>query len=99
MNKVISYIGFARKSNSIICGQSSIKHAYQPIYLILVCNTASENLKNLAKNVSIKKNCPFIITNPKLEDLSHIKDIKILAITDENLARGIINERNSIENI
>ncbi len=97
MNKVISYIGFARKSHAIITGQTSIKRAREQLYVILVCFTASENLKNLAKNVAVKHNCPYIITNVLLSELTNIEDIKILAITDENLARGIINERKTIE--
>lgn len=97
MNKIISYIGFAKKSRTLITGQTSIKRARQHINIILVCNTASDNLKNLAKNVAVKNNCPYIITKPLLEDLTKIKDVKIIAILDENLANGIINERESIE--
>ena len=56
MNKIISYIGFAIRSHKVIAGQSPLKHNYkEKIHVILVCNTASDNLKNLAKNVAIKK--------------------------------------------
>lgn len=96
MNKIISYIGFAIKSKKFIAGQTPIKMAREHIDLVLVCSSASENLKNLAKNVAAKHECTYIITKPKLEDLTHMKDIKIIAITDENLAHAIINNKEII---
>lgn len=89
MNKIISYIGFAIKANKVIVGQSAIKRTIKPIQLVLVCSTASDNLKDLAKNVAIKHNCTYIVLKEVLEDLTHLKDVKIIAITDENLSAAI----------
>lgn len=97
MNKIISYIGFAKKSNNIIVGQTPIKRATKTLYLILVCNSASENLKNLAKNMAIKHNCEFIITNIKLSELTKLDDIKIIGLTDENLSKAIIENKEKIK--
>lgn len=98
MNKIISYIGFAIKSNSVIAGQTPIKRSKKKIYLILVCNTASENLKNLAKNIANKQeSCEVICTNVLLSDLTNIKDIKIIALTDENLSKAIISNKEMIK--
>lgn len=96
MNKVISYIGFAIKSNKILVGQSSLKQAKQHIHLILVCHTASENLKNLAKNLAAKNNCNFLITKPDLSALTHIADVKIVGILDESLAKAILDNKEKI---
>ena len=75
MNKIISYIGFARRSNNLVAGQSSLKHNYKDkFYVILVCNTASENLKNLAKNIANKNECEVITTKIELEKLTNIKE-------------------------
>ena len=92
MNKIRSYIGFAIKSNSILMGQSKIKHYNKQIDLIVLSNDATDNLKNLAKNVAIKKQCNTIILNCKLEDLINTSNIKIIAITNLDLANGILNE-------
>ena len=91
MNKTISYLGFAQKSNNCIMGQTALKKSKKQLYLIMVCNSASENLKNLAKNLANKHNCEFIISKVELKELIKFDDIKILGLTDENLSKAIIN--------
>ena len=97
MNKIISYIGFAKKSNNLVIGQTPIKRCAKQLHLILVCNSASENLKNLAKNTSIKHGCEYIITEPNLSELANLKDIKIIGLTDENLSKAIIENKEKIK--
>ena len=97
MNKIISYIGFANKSNNLIVGQTPIKRCTKQLYLILVCDSASENLKNLAKNTAIKHNCEWIVTKPNLSELANLKDIKIIGLTDENLSKAIIDNKEKIK--
>ncbi len=96
MKKIISYLGFAFKSNNLISGQTALKHTKKSLNLILVCNSASDNLKNLAKNLSVKHNCEFIITKPMLQELTGIQDIKIIGLTDENLSSAIIKHKEII---
>ena len=96
MNKIISYIGFAIKSGACIMGQTPIKHTQKQVYLILCCNTASENLKNLALNVAKKHNCQVIITNCELQQLVKKDNIKIVALTDKNLSESIIKNKEKI---
>ena len=95
MNKVISYIGYAIKSRKIIVGQSLIKRSKDNIYCILVDVSASQNLIDLAKNVANKNSCTYIVVE-NLEILTHIKDIKIIAITDESLGRAIVENKEII---
>lgn len=97
MNKIISYIGFAKKSNNLVVGQTPIKRCLKQLYLILVCNTASENLKNLAKNTAIKHGCECVITKQNLSELANLKDIKIIGLTDENLSKAIIDNKEKIK--
>lgn len=92
MNKIISYVGFAIKANKIIIGQSSVKSAKEKIYLIMLSSLASENLINLANNVANKQKCKLIILD-NLEEITNLKDVKIIAITDENLSNAIIKEK------
>ena len=96
MNKIISYIGFALKSNKLIAGQTPLKRTKEKLHLILVCSTGSENLINLAKNLAVKHSCEFIVTKPELETLTNIKNIKIIGITDENLSKAIIQNKEII---
>ena len=96
MNKIISYIGFAIKAKKVIIGQSHLKRATDKIHLILVCSTASENLKNLAKNIATRQQCEMIVTESLLETLTNIKDIKIIGITDESLSKAIITNKEKI---
>ena len=90
MNKIISYLGFAQKSNNLITGQTALKKTTKKLTLIMVCDTASDNLKDLAKNISNKHKCELIISKVKLENLIKFNDIKILGLTDENLSNAII---------
>lgn len=96
MNKIISYLGFAIKSHNCISGQTPLKHCSKQLYLIIVCNTASDNLKNLAKNLAVKHKCEYIITQTELSQLTNLKDIKIIGLSDENLSKAIINNKEKI---
>ena len=96
MNKIISYLGFAKRSNNLITGQTALKKSKEKFSLILVCSTASENLVNLAKNLSIKHNCQYIITKINLSELIKEKDIKIVGLMEENLSKAIIENKEKI---
>jgi len=92
MNKIISYLGFAQKSNNCIIGQTALKKCLKQLHLIMVCNTASENLKDLAQNLAQKHNCKLIITDIELSRLLNLNDIKIVGLTEENLSTAIIKQ-------
>ena len=96
MNKIISYLGFAQKSNNCITGQTALKKTTKQLFLIIVCNTASENLKDLATKLANKHNCELIISNVELKQLIRFEDVKILGLTDENLSKAIINNKEKI---
>lgn len=96
MHKIISYLGFAKKSNNLIVGQSPIKRTERNLYLIIVDKTASENLINLAKNVANKHGCAYIQINKQLNELINIRDVKIAGVTDENLAKAIMENKEKI---
>ena len=78
-------------------GQTALKKTTKQLHLILVCNTASENLKDLAKNIASKHNCEYIISDVSLADLIKFNDVKILGLTDENLSKAIINNKEKIK--
>ena len=96
MNKIISYFGFAKKSNNCVMGQTALKKSTKKMCLIAVCGTASDNLKDMARNIATKHACPYIITKALLSDLLHENDIKIVGITDENLSKAIMDNKEKI---
>ena len=72
-------------------GQTALKKCKKQLYLVLLDNSASDNLKNLGKNLANKYNCNAIISSIDLKDIIRNEDIKILGLTDENLSKAIIN--------
>lgn len=96
MQKIISYLGFANKSNKLIAGQTPLKHCTKTLYLVMVCGSASQNLLDLANNVAKKHNCECIVTNCPLSELTNIENVKIVGLTDENLSKAIINYKEKI---
>lgn len=95
MQKIISYIGFANKSRQLLIGQSTIKSYKDDIYLIILDESASENLLSLATNSANKHNCELLKVK-NLAELTNIIDVKIVAITNESLAKAIINNKENI---
>ena len=96
MNKLISYLGFAKKSNNCVMGQTALKNNTKQLYLIIVDTSASENLINLAENLSKKQNCELIISKFPISDLIRYTEVKIIGLTDENLSKAIINNKERI---
>ena len=92
MQKISSYIGFAIKARKVVFGQSMVKHTSKQLHLVLVSDSASENLKDLAKLSASKHGCEMLEIND-LENLTHKKDIKIIGLLDESLAKAIINNK------
>lgn len=92
-NNIDKYIGFAIKSNSAIIGQDAIKKTKQKILLIILCDTASKNLIDLASRYAKTHKSPLIIVND-LSKISHIDNCKIIALSNENLTSAILLQTN-----
>ena len=91
MNKLIkTYLGFCIKSRAIVIGQDKLKGSKDKIYLIVYCNTASQNLTDLAIRLGEKLGCKVLNFNEPLADYTHIEGCKILGITNQSLANQII---------
>lgn len=72
-------------SNSI----ATVKKAY----LILLCASASDNTKKLAQKYCKKFHCDLMLTHKPLEDLCGKENCKISAITDKNLAKAVLENK------
>ena len=59
-----------------------------------MCNSASDGTKKVAASYAHKFNCPLMVSNPLLEDVVLKTNCKMIAITDKNLAKAIIENQN-----
>ena len=89
MGKIESYIGFAIKSRKVVFGIDNIKIARKRMYLIVLCPTASENLKREAEYFSGTKEIPLIMTDVPLDELTFKNNCKIAAIMNKSLAKAV----------
>lgn len=62
-------------------------------HLIILCDSASEGTKKTALSYATKFHCPLMITKIPLEDLTYKENCKIVAVTDKNLAKAIIEHQ------
>ena len=94
MSKLESYLGLCRKSGQIVIGQDNLKKFSKKINLLVISNTASDNLIDLAKRLADKFNCKLIQPNLPLEQVSHIDGCKIVGLTLKSLADAILEHTN-----
>lgn len=91
-SKVRTFIGFAVKARKLVTGADSVARLKRA-YLVLVCDSASENAKKLAEKQSVRLRCPLLGCVTPLEDLCNKTNCKIAAVTDQSLAKAIIDNR------
>ena len=89
-SKTQSYLGFAIKSGNLRSGVNAISTLKRADALIL-CATASPNTVKDAEKLSAKFGCPLIVSNIAVEQLIGKENCKLLAVTDANLAKAILN--------
>lgn len=90
MDKISSYIGFAIKSNSVVKGLDDILKSKKRIEVIIVSFTIKENSYEKLQNFAIQKNIKVIKIDQSVFDALNISGVKILGVTDKNLASAII---------
>ena len=94
MDKIKSYLGLSIKSNSVVIGQDRLKEYNKKVCLLVLSPNASPNLKDLAKRLKGKFNCPLIETKENLEVLIYKEGCKILGLTMESLASAVLTQNN-----
>ena len=89
MAKAEAYLGFAIKKRSVVKGFNAISYEKR-VYLLILCATASENAQKEAKSLAKKFSCPLLLSKTRtVEDLVHKENCKLIAVTDQGLARAI----------
>lgn len=88
--KIISYLGFAQKSQNALIGIDNILRYRKKIFLVLVDNTASDRLKKDAEKLKVQRTEIRLVDG--LEELTNRSGCKAIGITDENLASAIMGQ-------
>lgn len=90
-SKTETFIGFALRAGKYRIGLNSVQ-SLKRANVIVVCKTASDNTKKLSLKIAAALHCKMYVTkNQTLSELTHIEGVKIIAITDKNLAAALIN--------
>lgn len=94
--KIVSYLGFARKSRNLISGYNSCLFALKgnKVKLLIIAEDLSENTVKKLSSSAKEKNINYRIYG-SVEDLSRATGIQgrgIFAITDNNFAKVILDE-------
>lgn len=94
MQKIKSYIGFAIKSGSIIKGLDDIIKSRKEVYLLLILENLKENSKNKIQMYAKLNTIPMINVSEDLFNELNLTSVKILGVTDPNLANAIVKIAN-----
>lgn len=91
-SKAESYIGFCRKAGKLTCGANAIEVQKKGIYLLLLCQSASDNTKKNAQRLAMKFGCALLVSEGKrLEQLVGKENCKLAAVRDEGLAKALLS--------
>ena len=89
-SKVASYLGFAIKSGNIIFGYDNLrKYRGRSNPLVLYDNTFAPKATQKLIELCRKNSWQIYLVDVSIEQLIH-RNCKVVAITDENMARAII---------
>jgi len=95
MNKFFNFLGLIKRSGNLIEGYSKCDEQRNRInyYLIIISNDASNSTRKKFKNHCVNKQIP-LIENFSKEELGNPigrEEVKVLAVTDENMAEKLIS--------
>ncbi len=86
--KIFSYIGLAQRAGCVLYGEDIIAEKLRYAKVVLVDNLASDKYKERVQHKF--GGCPlFILDN--LADALHREGVKAVAITNDDLAKAIID--------
>ncbi|MBE7083086.1 MAG: hypothetical protein E7373_00605 [Clostridiales bacterium] len=89
--KAETFIGFAIRTGKFKIGTNAVA-TLKKAYLVIVCNSASENTKKEAEKLARKFGCPLIESkNKSLEQITHRENAKVMAISDKQLSDAVLS--------
>ena len=93
-DKIESYLGFSIKKGSVVFGLESIECYRKRMYVIFLSCDVGKNTEEKTKLFAQKKNIPLILTKQPLNEILKKTNVKVLAITDTNLSKAILENTN-----
>lgn len=91
-SKTESYIGFCIKAGKLTCGFNAIETLKKDVFLLLLCDTATENGKKSAEKLRRRFGCEMLLSCGKtLEEVTGRSGCKLAAVRDKNLAKAILS--------
>lgn len=90
MQRIMTYIGFAVKSNHIVKGIDEILKTRKRISLIVISNELKGNSKEKIDSYSQNKNIPVKEIENEIFTSLNLIGVKVLGITDPNLAKALL---------
>lgn len=90
MGNLASYVGFAVKSGKIIYGIDNLLAARKRVHLVVICPTASDNLRKSAERFAETRRVPLIASPQPLEELVFKTNCKLVALLDVNMAKAVM---------
>ena len=91
-SKAESYVGFCIKAGKLTCGFNAVEQTKKDVFLLLLCESASENAKKSARALMARFGCRMLLCKSgRLEALTGRPNCKLAAVRDKNLANAILS--------
>ncbi len=95
MNKFFNFLGLAKRSGNLIEGYSKCdeQRNRRSFYLVILSDDASNSTKKKFRNHCSEKKIPLIedFSKEQLGNPIGREEIKVLAVTDKNMAEKLIS--------
>ena len=88
--KIENYLGFAKKSNSILFGFDAIKSSKKRIYCVIIGCDILEKLETKVRNICKQRKIPIKKLKSSLDDLLHTSNCKVISIINKNFVGPIL---------
>ena len=91
-SKAESYIGFCIKAGKLTCGFNAVELLKKDVFLLLLCDTVSDNGKKSAEKLQRRFGCETLLFSGKtLEEATGKTGCKLAAVREKNLAKAILS--------
>ena len=89
INKLKGYLNISHKAGYLIVGGEKLSNYNKKLYLVIYDKTAQKNTTKVVEKIK-EKNIPIIEVD-NLEELTSIKNCKIIGLKNKNLSEIIID--------
>lgn len=91
-SKADVYIGFCIRAGKLTCGFNAVETLKKDVFLLLLCDTATENGKKSAEKLRRRFGCEMLLVSGReLGEVVHRPGCKLAAVREQNLAKAILS--------